>query len=71
MPTQLARLYLLHVERRLMNMLGGGQQEGQPAVSASSLQVVANLLEGKAKTDYRMVWILRGREYMWNIVTFV
>jgi hypothetical protein len=55
MPSQLAKLYLLHVERRLNNMLGDESHVAQPGVSASSLHVMAKLIEGKT-TNHYAVW---------------
>lgn len=52
MPSQLAKLYLLHVERRLNNMLGEEGHVAHPGVSASSLHVMAKLIEGKTTNHY-------------------
>lgn len=53
MPAQLVKLYLLHVERRLASMLndGGGSQQAVN-VSASSLQVLADLVAGRSKSEH-------------------
>lgn len=56
MPAQLAKLYLLHVERRLASMLNDGGGSPQAVnVSASSLQVLADLVAGRSKGGEHVV----------------